>query len=428
MNTCSQTKYIFHPKCAVEVSVKAERKHGPHIFHPYLYTISFKHKTYTWEVVRSYKELKEVHKTLSKLVKADIGRSCSDISKEDIKADWPLFPTEHDHLVTQVAIKKRCQQVAEYLERLLTYPPFRDHPTVLHFLGVSPLSFVKGLSPSVLEDSIHKRSGDNVYYGQLSKLKLCCDNVKIFHRKRWFILKDTFLVYINQDMNNKVGFLMLLDRAFECKTKIRAGAYHAIVVKNLQRSVVLKCRSSQQQKEWHERIQSIMSSPSGRAFCSRELLPYDSFAPVRAKQKCRWYINAQVYMEHVLNGLNNAREEIFITDWWLCPELFLKRPSDDLQYRLDKILLKKAKEGVRVYVLLFKELEMALGLLSSRAKNVLTQNGKNPNIRVLRHPEHTPSGVFMWSHHEKCVIIDQSVAFMGGIDLCFGRWDDDLHR
>ena len=34
----------------------------------------------------------------------------------------------------------------------------------------------------------------------------------------------------------------------------------------------------------------------------------------------------------------------------------------------------------------------------------------------------------LWSHHEKMVIIDQSLAFMGGIDLCFGRWDDDLHR
>ena len=129
-----------------------------------------------------------------------------------------------------------------------------------------------------------------------------------------------------------------------------------------------------------------------------------------------------------MNGLNNAKEEIYITDWWMCPELFLKRPTDDLQYRLDKILLKKAKEGVKVYISLFKEVEFVISLLSMRTKNVLTQFGKNPNIKVLRHPEHSPAGVMLWSHHEKMVIIDQSVAFAGGIDLCFGRWDDDLHR
>ena len=66
---------------------------------------------------------------------------------------------------------------------------------------------------------------------------------------------------------------------------------------------------------------------------------------------------------------------------WLCPELFLKRPTDD--FRLDKIMLKKARESVKVYILLFKEVALALGLLSSRAKKILTQNGKNPNIRLI---------------------------------------------
>ena len=171
-----------------------------------------------------------------------------------------------------------------------------------------------------------------------------------------------------------------------------------------------------------------MLENSGKNFHSEQLLPLGSDAPVRKSQMCRWYVNASLYMEHVMLALNNAKEEIFITDWWLCPELFLKRPTDDLQYRLDKILLKKAKEGVKIYILLFKEVALALGLLSSRAKNILTQNGKNPNIKVLRHPEHSPAGVFLWSHHEKSVVIDQSIAFMGGIDLCFGRWDDDMHR
>lgn len=37
-------------------------------------------------------------------------------------------------------------------------------------------------------------------------------------------------------------------------------------------------------------------------------------------------------------------------------------------------------------------------------------------------------GVFLWAHHEKLVVIDQTYAFVGGIDLCFGRWDDGNHR
>jgi phospholipase D1/2 len=32
-----------------------------------------------------------------------------------------------------------------------------------------------------------------------------------------------------------------------------------------------------------------------------------------------------------------------------------------------------------------------------------------------------------WSHHEKSVIIDQAVGFMGGLDICYGRWDNSEH-
>jgi len=33
----------------------------------------------------------------------------------------------------------------------------------------------------------------------------------------------------------------------------------------------------------------------------------------------------------------------------------------------------------------------------------------------------------MWSHHEKIVVIDQHIAFLGGLDLCLGRWDTSQH-
>jgi len=39
----------------------------------------------------------------------------------------------------------------------------------------------------------------------------------------------------------------------------------------------------------------------------------------------------------------------------------------------------------------------------------------------------TKSSLF-FSPHEKLVIIDQRLAFIGGIDLCWGRWDNENYR
>lgn len=33
----------------------------------------------------------------------------------------------------------------------------------------------------------------------------------------------------------------------------------------------------------------------------------------------------------------------------------------------------------------------------------------------------------MWSHHEKILVVDQSIAYVGGLDLCYGRMDTNNH-
>lgn len=49
----------------------------------------------------------------------------------------------------------------------------------------------------------------------------------------------------------------------------------------------------------------------------------------------------------------------------------------------------------------------------------------------MRHPDHTAlegaSVTLFWAHHEKYMLIDRRVGFMGGIDLCFGRYDLNTH-
>lgn len=175
-------------------------------------------------------------------------------------------------------------------------------------------------------------------------------------------MKDTYILYLNPSLNNTVTFVMLVDGEFQCEMKIKAGAYHAIEIKNLRKFLVLKFKTSQSQKLWYDKIMHMLNN-SAKCFHDPSLLRYDSFAPVRSNQLCKWYVNGALYMEHVMDAINNAKEEIFITDWCLSPELFLKRPSDDLQHRLDKILLKKSREDVKIYILIYKEVELVTALV-----------------------------------------------------------------
>jgi phospholipase D1/2 len=60
-------------------------------------------------------------------------------------------------------------------------------------------------------------------------------------------------------------------------------------------------------------------------------------------------------------AIEEARESIWILDWWLSPELYLRRPpSANQQYRLDRMLLAAAERGVKVNVIVYKEVSNVL--------------------------------------------------------------------
>lgn len=204
---------------------------------------------------------------------------------------------------------------------------------------------------------------------------------------------------------------------------------------------------------------------------------------------------------------------------WLSPELYLRRPpSRNAQYRVDRMLQAAAQRGVKVNIIVYKEVTQALtrkyltptlprylhsllphatdpitralsgfGLAATfaalehvEAENplmapILTVSSSHtkhhlenlhPNISVFRHPDHLPDAqtlqssfisslqnlsltaktastlpadalkaiygmnndvILYWAHHEKLCLIDGNIAFMGGLDLCFGRWDTNQH-
>ncbi|KAF0716164.1 Aste57867_2992 [Aphanomyces stellatus] len=159
---------------------------------------------------------------------------------------------------------------------------------------------------------------------------------------------------------------------------------------------------------------------------------HNSFAPMRPSVGPNDQTNVA---QHLVDGeetfammhdhIRRATREIFITGWWISPNYSLVRsgpPHERLETELAVLLKEAAQRGVQVHVLVYREHKMVLPNDSRFAKDILHA----PNIHVLRHPDFVLIPQF-WSHHEKIVVIDQTTAFVGGLDIALGRFDTPMH-
>lgn len=88
---------------------------------------------------------------------------------------------------------------------------------------------------------------------------------------------------------------------------------------------------------------------------------FHSFAAPRTGNDAKWFVDGCGYMYAVSIALEEARESIWILDWWLSPELYLRRPpSANENYRVDRMLFAAAERGVKVNIIVYKEVTQAL--------------------------------------------------------------------
>uniref|UniRef100_A0A3Q1EVN3 Phospholipase n=1 Tax=Acanthochromis polyacanthus TaxID=80966 RepID=A0A3Q1EVN3_9TELE len=345
---------------------------------PAVFKIELKHGEFTWVVKRKEKHFLELHRelrTYKTFMRIPLPSRSHTVRRRTVRKsevrEMPSLPRGGgDELVRDEQVSSRRKQLEDYLNKLLRMALYRKYHHTMEFIDVSQLSFIHDLGPKGLEGMIYKRSGGHRIPGMN-----CCGHSQACYR--WS-----------------------------------------------KRTLVFKCSSYRHARWWGQSIESFVRS-HGKAFLRDHR--FGSFAQEEENIPAKWYVNGKTYMEDVADALEEAKEEIFITDWWLSPEIFLKRPVvEGNRWRLDCILKRKAQQGVRVFVMLYKEVELALGINSGYSKRTLMH--LHPNIKVMRHPDHVSSSVYLWAHHEKIVVIDQSVAFVGGIDLAYGRWDDREHR
>nr|XP_048308598.1 phospholipase D1 isoform X2 [Myodes glareolus] len=392
-----------------------------------LYTIELTHGEFTWQVKRKFKHFQEFHRELLKykaFIRIPIPTKRHTFRRQNVKEEpreMPSLPRSSENAIQEEQFFGRRKQLEDYLTKILKMPMYRNYHATTEFLDVSQLSFIHDLGPKGLEGMIMKRSGGHRIPGLN-----CCGQGRACYRwsKRWLIVKDSFLLYMKPD-SGAIAFVLLVDKEFRIKVgRKETETKYGLRIDNLSRTLILKCNSYRHARWWGGAIEEFIQK-HGTDFLKDHR--FGSYAAVHDNTLAKWYVNAKGYFEDIANAMEEAMEEIFITDWWLSPEIFLKRPVvEGNRWRLDCILKRKAQQGVRIFIMLYKEVELALGINSEYSKRTLMR--LHPNIKVMRHPDHVSSSVYLWAHHEKLVIIDQSLAFVGGIDLAYGRWDDEEHR
>ena len=379
---------------------------------------------YSWEVYRKPNEIKknfaDIHKELSNNFMELTGPKGDIFTKVSAWADD--------------SIQLHISEIENFYKML--FNDFKSYNTLSfkEFFNISGGSFNQYNSGSKpFEGYVYKKADPQCLRTAFS---IACKCIEYFafsqYNLRWIVVKDDCLYYLDKSNSESGKNVYFFDKDLIVDKEDR----DIIKITNISRSIILKFKTAFEREIWYNEIMK-------RANAMKKILEnnvYKSYTNEKKGNLAHWFSDGEEYFKDLSEKLMQAKETIFITDWWLSPEVWLVRPVPTQTYmamafqkkdkkesppysRLMDILYQCACRGVKVYVLVYAECSLALTLNSSHSQHAL--ENLHSNIQVERHPVNCTD--LLWSHHEKLVIIDQIIGYVGGLDLCWGRWDTHDH-
>ncbi|CAN8308308.1 unnamed protein product [Cochlearia groenlandica] len=155
--------------------------------------------------------------------------------------------------------------------------------------------------------------------------------------------------------------------------------------------------------------------------------------------------------EDMADAIRQARRLVYITGWSVYhPVRLVRRNNDPTDGTLGDLLKLKSQEGVRVLVLVWDDptSRSFLGIRTSGQMKTSDEETrrffKHSSVQVILCPRSGGKGHSLikksevqtiYTHHQKTVIVDADapqnrrkiVAFVGGLDVCNGRFDTPKH-
>ncbi|KAG4169783.1 hypothetical protein ERO13_A12G103150v2 [Gossypium hirsutum] len=142
----------------------------------------------------------------------------------------------------------------------------------------------------------------------------------------------------------------------------------------------------------------------------------------------------------IFDAIQQARWLIYITGWSVWHKVRLVQDTCPSDYTLGDLLRSKSQEGVRVLLLLWDD-PTSTSILGYKMDGIMQTHDEEtlllcPRIAGKRHSWAKQKEVgTIYTHHQKTIILDADagenrrkiIAFVGGLDLCDGRYDSPHH-
>lgn len=146
---------------------------------------------------------------------------------------------------------------------------------------------------------------------------------------------------------------------------------------------------------------------------------------IEGAERAAFLVDADAYFKAFVAAARKAQRSILITGWdFHSRTRLLCEDERGRELELGKFLndLVRKKRGLQIHILIW-DYPMVFGL--DREWAPIYGLGWKPRRRIqFRYDNTHPVGA---SHHQKLVVIDDAVAFCGGIDLTCKRWDTCDH-
>ncbi|KAG0501092.1 hypothetical protein HPP92_001164 [Vanilla planifolia] len=290
------------------------------------YTIEFQYKQFKWTLTKKASQVVYLHFALKKrafieefiekqeqvkewVQNLGLGETTA-VVQDDDEGDDDFVHLQHEENVSarnrnipsraalpiirpalgrQSSISDRAKVAMQgYLNHFLGNLDVVNSPEVCKFLEVSRLSFLPEYGPKLKEEYV---------------------TVKHLPRLLNIGMKDVVVHATGSVVAMTIG-----KRSGLFSNQVSCGS----------RTINLRVKSNGKVKDWVAAINEAgLKPPEGWCYPHR----FGSFAPQRGLfedgSQVQWFIDGKAAFDAIASSIEEAKSEIFITDWWLCPELYL---------------------------------------------------------------------------------------------------------